>query len=79
MYNIENKDWKGQIEGADDYWYVNDRQKPNPLKTNRQKTAILASKLKEANRNYGKAWIDNMVTLSYPNSFQPLCGRKLQI
>ncbi len=72
IYNVENKDWKGRIEGADDYWYVNDRQKPNPLKTNRQKTAVLASKLKEANRSYGKAWIDNMVTLSYPNSFQPI-------
>ena len=76
IYNIENKDWKGRIEGADDYWYVNDRQKPNPLKTNRQKTAILASKLKEANYKYGKAWIDNMVTLSYPNSFQPQMWEK---
>lgn len=72
VYNIENKDWKGQIEGADDYWYINDRQKPNPLKTNRQKTAILASKLKEANRDWGKAWVQNMVSLSYPNSFEPL-------
>ncbi len=72
IYNIENKDWKGRIEGNDDYWYVNDRQKPNPLKTNRQKTAILASKLKEANFNWGKAWINNLVTLSYPNSFEPL-------
>ena len=72
VYNIENKDWKGKIEGADDYWYQNDRQKPNPLKTNRQKTAILASKLKEANRDWGKAWIQNMVSLSYPNSFEPL-------
>ncbi len=71
IYNIENKDWKGRIEGADDYWYINDRQKPNPLKTGRQKTAILASKLKEANRDWGKAWIQNMVTLSYPNSFIP--------
>ena len=76
IYNIENKDWKGRIEGADDYWYINDRQKPNPLKTNRQKTAVLASKLKEANRDYGKAWIDNMVTLSYPNSFKPIMWEK---
>lgn len=72
IYNIENKDWKGRIEGNDDYWYVNDRQKPNPLKTGRQKTAILASKLKEANYNWGKAWVQNMVTLSYNNSFEPL-------
>ena len=46
IYNIENKDWKGRIEGDDHYWYLNDRQMPNPLKTGRQKTAILASKLK---------------------------------
>src|ERR1700712_1439316 len=43
IYNIENKDWKGRIEGDDNYWYVNDRQRQNPLKTGRQKTAILAS------------------------------------
>ena len=37
IYNIENKDWRGRIEGDDNYWYINDRQKPNPLKTGRQK------------------------------------------
>jgi serine/threonine protein kinase len=71
VYNIENKDWKGRVEGDDNYWYVNDRQKPNPLKTGRIKTAILASKLKEEDRELGKAWIQNMVTLSYPNSMAP--------
>lgn len=71
IYNIENKDWKGRIEGDDNYWYVNDRQKPNPLKTGRIKTAILASKLKEEDRELGKAWVQNMVTLSYPNSIEP--------
>ena len=78
VYNIENKDWKGRIEGADDYWYINDRQKANPLKTGRQKTAILASKLKEAKRDWGKAWIQNMVTLSYPNSFEPLLWQEAE-
>ncbi|WP_158829012.1 methylation-associated defense system protein kinase MAD6 [Mucilaginibacter lacusdianchii] len=71
IYNIENKDWKGRIEGDDNYWYLNDRQKPNPLKTGRQKTAILASKLKEHDPSWGKAWIQNMVTLSFPNAFAP--------
>jgi serine/threonine protein kinase len=71
IYNIENKDWKGRIEGDDNYWYINDRQKPNPLKTGRQKTAILASKLKENEFKWGKAWVQNMVTLSYPNSDPP--------
>lgn len=76
VYNIENKDWKGRIEGDDNYWYVNDRQKPNPLKTGRIKTAILASKLKEEDRELGKAWVQNMVTLSYPNSIEPLIWKE---
>lgn len=71
IYNVENKDWKGRIEGDDNYWYVNDRQKRNPLITGRQKTAILASKLKENNGSWGKAWVQNMVTLSFPNTFAP--------
>ncbi len=71
IYNIENKDWKGRIEGDDNYWYLNDRQKPNPLKTGRQKTAIIASKLRENNRDWGKAWVQNMVSLSYPNTYEP--------
>lgn len=76
IFNIENKDWKGRIEGDDNYWYVNDRQKPNPLKTGRIKTAILASKLKEEDRDLGKAWVQNMVTLSYPNSVAPLIWKE---
>lgn len=71
IYNIENKDWKGRVEGDDNYWYVNDRQRNNPLKTGRQKTAILASKLKEHTKEWGKAWVQNMVTLSYPNTYEP--------
>lgn len=72
IYNIENKDWKGRIEGDDNYWYVNDKQRNNPLKTGRQKTAVLASKLKEYNTDWGRAWIQNMITLSFPNTYQPL-------
>ena len=71
IYNIENKDWKGRIEGDDNYWYVNDRQRQNPLKTGRQKTAVLASKLREHEPSWARAWIQNMVTLSYPNTFAP--------
>jgi len=71
IYNIENKDWKGRIEGDDNYWYINDKQKPNPLKTGRVKTSILASKLKENDSSWGKAWIQNLVTLSYPNTYAP--------
>ena len=71
IYNIENKDWKGRIEGDDNYWYVNDKQRNNPLKTGRQKTAILASKLKEHDFSWGKVWIQNMVTLSFPNTYEP--------
>ncbi|MFN3489627.1 MAG: nuclease-related domain-containing protein, partial [Emticicia sp.] len=72
IYQIENKDWHGRIEGDDNYWYLNDQEKPNPLKTGRQKTAILASKLKENNYSWGRAWVQNLVTLSYSNSQKPL-------
>ncbi|MBB4804367.1 serine/threonine protein kinase [Flavobacterium nitrogenifigens] len=78
IFNIENKDWKGRIEGDDNYWYLNDRQIQNPLKTGRQKTAILASKLKEEDSSWGKAWIQNMVSLSYQNSYQPIISREAQ-
>ncbi len=71
IYNIENKNWKGRIEGDDNYWYVNDRQNPNPLKLGRQKTAVLASNLKEQNYLWGRAWVQNLVTLSYPNTYAP--------
>ena len=71
IYNIENKDWKGRIEGDDNYWYVNDKQRNNPLKTGRQKTAILASKLKQNETSWGKAWVQNMVTLSFRNTYAP--------
>lgn len=71
IYNVENKDWKGRIEGDDNYWYVNDNQRQNPLKTGRQKTAVLASKLKEQDSSWAKAWVQNMVTLSYPNTYVP--------
>lgn len=72
VFNIENKDWKGRIEGDDNYWYLNDRQMSNPLKTGRQKTAVLASKLKENNPTWGKAWVQNMLTLSYDNIYTPV-------
>ncbi|WP_313386008.1 methylation-associated defense system protein kinase MAD6 [Chishuiella sp.] len=78
IYNIENKDWKGRIEGDDHYWYLNDRQMPNPLKTGRQKTAILASKLKETNFAWGKAWIQNMLTLSFDNAYPPIISHEAQ-
>lgn len=78
VFNIENKDWKGRIEGDDNYWYLNDRQMANPLKTGRQKTAILASKLKEEDYTWGKARIVNMITLSYQNSYQPIISREAQ-
>lgn len=78
VFNIENKDWKGRIEGDDNYWYLNDRQMQNPLKTGRQKTAILASKLKEEDFTWGKAWIQNAVSLSYQNSYQPIISQEAQ-
>lgn len=64
IYCIENKDWRGRLEGDDNYWYLNDHQRPNPLKLGRQKTAILHSKLKEVRPAWGKVRVENLVTLS---------------
>lgn len=66
LYNIENKDFRGRLEGDDDYWYLNDSQKRNPHKSLRFKTSVLASKLKEKNSVWGRAWVQSIVTLSHP-------------
>ena len=62
IFNIENKDWRGRIEGDDNYWYLNDHQRPNPHKTNRLKSTILASDLKNQNFEWGRAWVQGVVT-----------------
>ncbi|UFH45344.1 protein kinase [Flavobacterium galactosidilyticum] len=72
IFNIENKDWRGRIEGDDNTWYLNDQPRRNPLRTNRQKSAILASKLKEFNPSWARAWVQNIVTLSYDNYTIPI-------
>jgi len=65
VFNIENKDWGGRLEGDDRYWYVNGKERKNPLITNKWKTGVLASKLRERNRKWGKAWVETMITLSH--------------
>lgn len=72
IYNIENKDWRGRLEGDDNYWYLNDRQRPNPVKLNSLKTKIMHSKLKEYRPSWGKARVQNVVTLS--NTYQNKSG-----
>jgi serine/threonine protein kinase len=67
IYNIENKDYSGRLEGDDDYWYHREKEMRNPHKTLRFKTGVLASKLKDKNRDWGKAWIQSIVTLSNPH------------
>lgn len=65
IYHIENKDWKGNIEGDDHVWYVNGHERKNPLKTARFKSKILVDYLKHKDPMLGKAWIDTLVALSY--------------
>ncbi|MBY0425694.1 MAG: NERD domain-containing protein, partial [Cytophagales bacterium] len=72
IYNIENKDYSGRLEGDDDYWYHRDKEMKNPHKTLRFKTGVLASKLKDHNTKWTKAWIQSVVTLS--NTHQSLQG-----
>lgn len=67
LYNIENKDWRGDLWGNDQHWYLNGVRKPNPMKTCRRKSSILASCLKLHDWDLGAVWIDSMVTLSNPH------------
>jgi serine/threonine protein kinase len=67
LYNIENKDWGGRLEGDDNNWYLNDSEKHNPLKTVRFKTAILVSKLRANDPAWATAWISSLLTLSNPH------------
>ena len=64
IYNIENKDWRGELYGNDQVWYLNGVKKNNPLKTVRRKTAILNGILKEHYGPLAAVWIDSLVTLS---------------
>lgn len=66
IYNIENKDFAGRLEGDDNFWYHKDREMRNPHKTVGFKSRVLASKLKAVNTNYGRVWIQSLVTLSHP-------------
>ncbi len=65
IYNIENKDWRGELWGDDQEWHLNGVRRPNPLKTCQRKSRILKGVLAgwdPALRN--SVWIDTLVTLS---------------
>lgn len=64
VYHLENKDWKGHIEGDDNSWFVNDREFKNPIKTARYKSKMLVAYLKKKNPLFGKAWVSTALTLS---------------
>jgi len=64
IYNIENKDWAGRLEGDDNMWYLNDGERRNPHKTVGFKSRVLNSNLKAHDPSWGRVWIDSLVTLS---------------
>lgn len=66
VYNVENKDWAGFLEGNDHAWFINNTERANPHKTVAFKTRILASRLKSEKPAWGAAWIAGAVTLSHP-------------
>lgn len=72
IYNIENKDYSGELAATNDVWWHNGKEMKNPLKTCRFKTGVLASLLKKYNPFFGLAWIDSMVTLSNPKQSKKL-------
>lgn len=66
IFNIENKDWGGHLEGNDHVWYLNDSERANPLKTVAFKRRVLVSKLRGKNTKWGIATIVDLITLSNP-------------
>ena len=67
IYNIENKDWRGDVGGTDQVWYHNGVRCNNPLKTCRHKTGVLVGLLKDYDPALRAAWVDSLVTLSNPH------------
>lgn len=67
IFHLENKDWGGKLEGNDDFWYVNDSERKNPLKTAQLKSRILKSKLVVQNPDWRRCHVIGAVTLSHPN------------
>lgn len=64
IYNIENKDWGGRLEGDDFFWYVNSAERKNPHKSATLKSRVLASILLAKEPVWGKAYVQTLVTLS---------------
>ena len=67
VFHLENKDWGGKLEGNDDFWYVNDSERKNPLKTAQLKGRILKSKLILQNTNWRRCFVIDAITLSNPS------------
>lgn len=71
IFVVENKDFRGRLEGNDHLWFINRRQLRNPVHTCGYKAKVLAAKLREANPGWGKAWCTPVITLSHPNLSTP--------
>lgn len=67
IFHLENKDWGGKLEGNDDFWYVNDSERKNPLKTAQLKSRILKSKLVMQDHDWRRCHVIGAITLSNPN------------
>ena len=74
LYHLENKHWRGPLEGDQTTWFHNGVPDRNPLRHARFKSQILASHLKEHDPSWGRAWVETAVTLSYPHT---AAGRQL--
>lgn len=71
IYVLENKDFRGRLEGNDNLWFINRRQQRNPVLTCGYKAKVLAAKLRESNPGWGKAWCTPVITLSHPHLSPP--------
>ncbi len=67
VYHLENKHWNGRLIGDDHDWQLNGRPKGNPLRTCAFKSKVLASKFKEQDSIWSRAFVASAITLSHPS------------
>lgn len=75
IYNIEVKDWAGEVTGNHHYWYLGNQERPNPFKTLFRKNIVLRESLKQQDMSWKRAWVTNIVILTHRNALNNIDGQ----
>ena len=72
VYIVEIKSYRGQVEGNENDWYLDDGPIRSPLRLNRLTAQKLKDALRRDNYNAGQVWVEGLVFLSHATNFSPL-------